>query len=104
MKNYDYGYGFKPISSWGYVGYKLLWSIPVVGWIIWLVQAIGSKNRNVRNYARSFVCAAIIGIAFTAVVTGVAFLLNALGIVTFEAVMDYFRGILSYAQEILQPV
>lgn len=56
MKNYDYGYGFKPISAWGYVGYNILWAIPVVGFIIWLYHALGASNRNVKNYARSYAC------------------------------------------------
>ena len=91
MKNYDYGYGFKPISSWGYVGYSVLWSIPVVGWIFWLCAAIGAKNRNVRNLARSYICRFIIAIAVSAVVVGVAFLLNALEIVKFDDVVDYLK-------------
>ena len=45
---------YKPISPFGYVGYELLFSIPVIGWIIQLVFAIGHKNRNVKNFARSF--------------------------------------------------
>ena len=91
MKNYDYGYGFKPISSWGYVGYSLLWSIPVVGWICWLCAAIGASNRNVRNYARSYICAVLILLAISAVAVGVAFLLDALDIFKFEDVMDYLK-------------
>ncbi len=87
MKNYDYGYGFKPISPWGYVGYFCLWSIPVVGWIVWLCHALGSKKRNVRNFARSLFCGFIVAVAFCAIVVGVAFLLNALNILTFDTVI-----------------
>ena len=46
----------KPISAWGYFGYRLLYSIPVIGWIILLVHAIGASNVNVRRHARSFFC------------------------------------------------
>lgn len=43
----------KPISMWGYVGYSLLFMIPCIGFIIMLVFAFGgSKNINLRNYAR----------------------------------------------------
>ena len=91
MKNYDYGYGFKPISSWGYVGYSLLWSIPVIGWIFWLCAAIGAKNRNVRNYARSYICAVLIMLAISAVAVAVAVILDACDVVTFEEVMDYLK-------------
>ena len=34
-----------------------LWAIPFVGWIIWICHALGASNRNVKNYARSFLCA-----------------------------------------------
>jgi len=94
MKNYDYGYGFKPISSWGYVGYSLLWSIPLIGWIFWLCSAIGGKNRNVRNYARSYICKVIVFIAISAIVAGVAFLLNALGVFKFSDVVEFFEKLL----------
>ena len=87
MKNYDYGYGFKPISPWGYVGYTLLWSIPVVGWIVWLCAAIGSKKRNVRNYARSLFCGFILFVLVNAAIVGAAFLLNHFEILTFETMI-----------------
>ena len=47
---------YKPISPFGYVGYELLFSIPVIGWIIQLCFAIFHKNRNVKNFARSLYC------------------------------------------------
>ena len=48
---------YKPISMWGYFGYELLFSIPVIGFIILLVFAFGgSGNINVKNFARSKFC------------------------------------------------
>ena len=48
---------YKPISMWGYFGYELLFSIPVIGFIILLVFAFGgSGNVNVKNFARSYFC------------------------------------------------
>lgn len=47
----------KPISMWGYFGYELLFSIPVVGFIILIVFALGgAANVNLRNFARSYFC------------------------------------------------
>lgn len=54
--NYEGSEQFKPISAWGYVGYTILFCIPVIGWIFWLVCAFSSKNINRRSYARSFFC------------------------------------------------
>ena len=58
MKDYDYG--AKPIRAWGYVGFFFLYAIPVVGWIIWLFNALFAKNRNVKNHARSYFCGFLI--------------------------------------------
>ena len=52
---------YKPISMWGYFGYQILFAIPIIGWIILIVYAIGgAPNINVRNFARSYFCFYII--------------------------------------------
>ena len=60
---------YRPISAWGYVGYQLLFAIPIVGFICILVFALGgSTNKNLKNFARSYLCiwliAIIIGVIF----------------------------------------
>ena len=48
---------YKPISMWGYFGYQILFNIPIIGWIILIVFALGGTNNiNVRNYARAHFC------------------------------------------------
>ena len=48
---------YKPIGAWGYVLYELLFSIPLVGFIFLLVFSLGgTKNENLKNFARSFLC------------------------------------------------
>ena len=32
---------YRPISAWGYFGYNLLFSIPIIGFILLLVFALG---------------------------------------------------------------
>jgi len=40
---------------WKYFGYDILFSLPCIGIILLLVFSFGgAKNKNVRNYARSF--------------------------------------------------
>lgn len=52
---------YRPISMWGYFGYELLFSIPCVGFILLIIFAVGgTKNVNVRNFARSYFCFLII--------------------------------------------
>ena len=49
------------IKPWGYVGYQILFSIPVIGWIISIIFCF-SKRHNRRYYARSFWCWVLIGL------------------------------------------
>lgn len=59
---------YKPISMWGYFGYELLFSIPCVGFILLLVFAFGgTKNINLKNFARSYFCYFIIIAAITTI-------------------------------------
>ena len=85
MKNYGYigtySYSDKPISSWGYVGYSVLWSIPVIGWLAWLFSALFAKNQNKKNYARSFFCWFLLALLVAAIGVGAAFGAHMLGII-----------------------
>ena len=56
---------YKPISEWGYVGYNLLFSIPIIGFMVF---ALDSSNINRRNYARSFFCWILICIILSVIV------------------------------------
>lgn len=49
------------ITPWGYIGYSFLWSIPLIGLIIWFVNCFSGKQ-NLRNYARSIFCFFLIGL------------------------------------------
>ena len=55
---------YTPISMWGYFGYEILFSIPVIGWIIVIVFAITASNQNLKNFARSQFCLLIIALIF----------------------------------------
>ena len=58
---------YRPIGAWGYVGYSILYSIPLVGLIFLLVHTFSNKKINRRNYARSFWCWIIIALIITAI-------------------------------------
>ncbi len=51
---------YKPMSPWGYVGWSLLYSIPIIGFILLIVMSFNKNNLNRRNYARSFWCALLV--------------------------------------------
>lgn len=67
---------YKPIGMWGYLGYEILFSIPLVGFILLLVFSFGgTRNINLRNFARSYFCLLIIAVVvilFVALVGGIA--------------------------------
>ena len=68
---------YKPIGPWGYIGYELLFSLPLIGLIFMLVFAFGDGNVNRKNFAKSN----LIIILFTVIVSAVIFLIfMALGI------------------------
>lgn len=60
---------YKPLTGWGYFLRAILYSIPVIGWIIAWSKAARAKNRNVASYARMFGTFAVLAvIAIVAIV------------------------------------
>ena len=72
---------YRPISMWGYFGYEILFSIPVVGFICLIVFAIGAKNVNKKNFARSYFCYTIIVCLVALIVFAFSFFTGALSYV-----------------------
>lgn len=63
---------YKPISMWGYFGYEILFSIPIIGWLLLLIFALGGhSNKNVRNFAASYFCGLILLIIIILIVVAV---------------------------------
>ena len=66
----------RPMSPWAYFGFGLLFSIPVVGFILLIVFSFAGGNVNRKNFARSYWCwliviLAIVLILMILVLTGV---------------------------------
>lgn len=71
---------YKPIGAWGYVGYNLLFSIPLVGLILIIIFAAGgASNINVKNYARSFLCVWLILLIIAVIVSLILIITGGLG-------------------------
>lgn len=84
---------YRPITGWGYFLRAILYSIPVIGWIIAWCKAARAKNRNVANYARMFGTFAVLAVlAIVAVVV-----LDATDIFTIDelkaSIVDFGREI-----------
>ena len=45
------------VSVWGYLGYQILFLIPVIGLVVLLFLTLGgTDNRNIRNFATAYLC------------------------------------------------
>ena len=67
---------FRPLSAWAYFGYSILFSIPLIGFILLIVFACGGgENVNLRSYARSYFCwlAILLIIVIILLIAGVSF-------------------------------
>ena len=53
----------RPLGPWAYFGYGLLFSIPVIGFILLIILSFAGRNVNRKNFARSYWCWAILVIA-----------------------------------------
>ena len=58
----NYTEQYRPLSPWAYFGLNLLFSIPVVGLVFLIVFTFSKGNMNRRAYARSYWCAALVGL------------------------------------------
>ncbi|MBR3462073.1 MAG: hypothetical protein K5875_08805 [Saccharofermentans sp.] len=68
---------YRPISMWGYFGYEILFSIPIIGFICLIIMAIGAKNVNKKNFARSYFCFTIICFVIFVIIFAIAFFTGA---------------------------
>ena len=63
---------YQPISMWGYFGYEILFSIPLVGLIMLLVFSFGgTPNKNLKNFARSYFCFMIVATVVSVILASV---------------------------------
>lgn len=88
--NYNQAYGYqqfnenmlppeyRPVSIGQFFGYTLLFSVPLIGFIMLLVTAFGSGNSiSLKNYAKSMLIWYVIGIVFTVIMFILGFALAA---------------------------
>ncbi|MBR3318795.1 MAG: hypothetical protein IKG21_13350 [Atopobiaceae bacterium] len=72
---YDVQSDYRPIGAWGYIGYNILFGLPIVGLILIVVFSFSNTNINRRNYARSY----LIGVVFLLILTIVLAVTGRLG-------------------------
>ena len=59
---------YKPLGMWSYFLWQILFAIPIVGFILLIIQALGANNKNLKNFARSYFCALIVFIVIAIIV------------------------------------
>ena len=82
---------YKPISAWGYVGYQLLFSIPVIGFIMLLVFSCGgASNINLKNFSRSYLCVLLLVAVIGVIALAVALAVGAIGTAGMMAAVESY--------------
>ena len=64
--NYEGPEQFRPLGAWEYFGYSILYSIPLIGFIMMIIFSFNDSNINRRNFSRSFFFGFIVFIAVIA--------------------------------------
>lgn len=92
MDKYDYKgpREFRPLSPWAYFGYSLLFSIPLVGFIVALVLSFNDSNINRRCFARSYFVGLLVFLIFLLVLF-VLMLIYAPEISAYLRLMQYYQ-------------
>lgn len=76
---------YRLLSPWAYVGYGLLFTLPVIGWILAIVFALNDDNLNRRNFARGCWCGVLVAVI-------VVVILSIAGMVMGVSIMDGFSS------------
>ena len=68
---------YRLLSPWAYVGYGILFTLPVIGWAF----ALNDDNLNRRNFARGYWCMVLVVV-----------ILSIVGMVMGVSIMDGFSS------------
>ena len=76
---------YRLLSPWTYVGYGILFTLPVIGWILAIVFALNDDNLNRGNFARGYWCGVLVAVI-------VVVILSIAGMVMGVSIMDGFSS------------
>lgn len=100
------------IGAWGYIGYELLYFIPVIGWIFLVIHALSRDDamENRKHFARSYFAALLILLILAAAFIGGSVLLiktnhaDWLTKYTPAGLENFMNGYIDWLKTILQTV
>ena len=75
---------YKPMSAWAYVGWRLLFMLPFAGFVLLIVMSFAPRNKNLKSFARSYWCMALLGLIIATVIVVIAVLAG----VSFNEIMQ----------------
>lgn len=79
---------YKPIGAWGYVLWTYLFAMPGIGFILQIVLSICARNKNLRNYARSYLCMLLITLILSVVMIVIYLIIAAVMGVSLAAIFE----------------
>ena len=79
---------YKPIGAWGYVLWTYLFAMPVIGFILQVALSICAKNKNLRNFARSYLCMLLITIILSVIMIVIWLIIASVMGVSFAAILE----------------
>lgn len=59
---------YRPMGAWAYTGLKILFAIPVIGFIFLIIFTFKSSNLSRRSFARSYWCDLLLGVILIVVI------------------------------------
>ena len=78
---------YRPLGAWAHSGYRLLFSIPLLGFICLVIFSLDNSNINRRNLARSYFC----GLVIVAVIV-VVLLVSGIGLGFIAEILKQLQG------------
>lgn len=78
---------YRPLGAWAHFGYRLLFSIPLLGFICLVIFSLDNSNINRRNLARSYFC----GLVIVAVIV-VVLLVSGIGLGFIAEILKQLQG------------
>ena len=64
----------RPISPWRYFGLSILYAIPILGFVVLVINSLShSNNINVRNFSRSFFCGLVLVLIVVGIIMAITF-------------------------------
>ena len=67
---------YQPLSPWAYFGMALLYTIPFAGFVLLIVMSFAPRNKNLKNFTRSYWCGALVALCALVVTVLLAILVG----------------------------